>query len=503
MQKDHVDKLPEIRKSTHKRKFVVSDDIQGWADSIKAIMKWAFGKASMPVFDYSDIRPKGARLVTAGGKAPGAEPLKLCHAHLFALLERKKDGEKLRPIECHDMLCHIANAVLAGGIRRSAMIAGFNLDDEEMLTCKFGNWWETNEQRGRANNSAIIKRNRISKEEFLTLWEKVEASNSGEPGFYLTNNTEYFTNPCCEIGLRPFQMCNLCEINFATVENQEDFENRVRVATFFGTLQAGFTDFYYLRESWSKTCQKDALLGIGITGLASRKVNEIDFGKAVKEVSIPHNQEIAKRIGINPAARITCVKPSGTTSLVLGTSSGIHDWHSKYYLRTMRFGKEEAIVNYLLENNPSIIEPDILRPHDTYCVRIPVAAPEDAILREDVSEIDLLERIALLSTKWVKPGHISGDNTHNVSATVSIKEGNWEHVGEWMWENKNIYNGLSVLPYYGGSYKQAPFEEISEEDYLDRIAKLQAIDVTQIFEEEDVTDLKGELACVGGACLVE
>lgn len=195
VQNNHVEKLPEIRRSKGTRKFLVSDDIQGWADSIKAIMKWLYGYSSKPIFDYSDIRPKGARLVTAGGKAPGPEPLKLCHAHIFAILDRKEEGDKLTSIECHDILCHIANAVLAGGIRRSAMISLFNIDDEDMLTCKFGNWWETNEQRGRSNNSAVIKRNKITKPKFHQIWEKIEASGSGEPGIYFTNNNDWGSNP--------------------------------------------------------------------------------------------------------------------------------------------------------------------------------------------------------------------------------------------------------------------------------------------------------------------
>ena len=302
------------------------------------------------------------------------------------------------------------------------MISLFNIDDEDMLTCKFGNWWETNEQRGRSNNSAVIKRNKITKPKFDEIWEKIEASGSGEPGIYFTNNNDWGSNPCCEIALRPNQCCNLCEVNFSTVQNQDDFNERVKVASFFGTLQAGFTDFYYLREVWKRTCEKDALLGIGMTGLASSMINEIDFRTAVREHVIPENIRVADIIGINRAARITCVKPSGTTSCVLGTSSGIHDWHSKYYLRTLRFGKDEAIVQYLLENNPEIIEPDVLRSHDTYCVRIPIAAPNGAITREETSAIDLLERVKFISDNWVKAGHINGENTHNVSATISIDE---------------------------------------------------------------------------------
>ena len=502
VQNHHIKQLPIINKSAKNRRFVISDDITGWADSIKALMKYAFGKASKPVFDYSNIRKKGTPLITSGGKAPGAEPLKTCHHHIFTILDRKENGEQLSSLEVHDILCHIANCVLAGGIRRAAMISLFDIDDEEMLTCKFGNWWETDEQRGRSNNSAVLERDVLTEEVFFNLWNKIEQSGSGEPGFYLTNNKNWGVNPCCEIALRPFQCCNLCEINFSTIIDQQDFEDRVKAATFFGTLQASFTDFYYLREIWSETCKKDALLGIGMTGLACDKVNELDFEKAVKEVLIPFNKEVAKKIGINPAARNSCVKPSGTTSCVLSTASGIHEWWSKYYLRTIRFNKNEAIVDYLLKTNPYIVEDDVLRPHDTVCIRIPIKAPDGAILRENVTEIDLLERIKYISQKWITPGHINGDNNHNVSATISINNGNWEKVGKWMWDNKEFYNGLSVLPFWGGTYKQAPFEEITEDVYNEYMKNLNNIDLTEVLEFENNVQLQNEAACAGGACEV-
>ena len=500
VQKHHVEQLPIIiKQETYKmRNYLIEDSIMGWADSIKMLMKFYYEGGPKPKFDFRAIRHKGARLVTAGGKAPGPEPLKICISHIDAIMERKENGQKLSPLEAHDIMCHIANSVLAGGIRRSAMISLFSHDDEEMITCKYGDWWETNEQRGRSNNSAVLERGQIGEEEFKSLWNRIEASGSGEPGIYWTNNKDWGTNPCCEIGLRPFQFCNLCEVNVSDVEDQEDLNNRVAVASFFGTLQAGFVDFHYLRPIWQKTTAKDALLGIGMTGIGSGEVLKYNL-ELVANTAKTVNQDISAIIGTNEAARITCIKPSGTTSLVLGTASGIHAWHAPYYLRTMRFNKSEDLAMYLEINHPELCEDDVLRPKDTLCVRIPVAAPEGSILRTE-SPLDTLERVKKFATEWILPGHINGDNTHNVSATISITD-EWEVVGQWMWTNRNVYNGLSVLPYFGGSYKQAPFEDITKEQYEEKIISLQLVDLTKVTELDDSVDFGAIAACSGpGGC---
>lgn len=500
VQRHHVAQLPAIQKSDKIRKYLIQDSIIGWADAIKVLMKGYFGMGTLPDFDYRDIRKKGVRLVTAGGKAPGPEPLKICIAHVQAILDRKENGEKLSPLECHDILCHIANSILAGGIRRSAMISLFDADDEEMITCKYGNWYELNEQRGRANNSAVLVRGRVGKEQFFDLWERIQASRSGEPGIYWTNDRDWGTNPCCEIGLRPFQFCNLCEVNVSDVETNEELASRVAVAAFFGTLQAGFTDFHYLRNKWKVNTERDALLGIGMTGIGSGKVLDLELrAAAVRARRI--NSEIAARIGINPAARIACVKPSGTTSCVLGTSSGIHAWYAPYYLRTLRFGKDESIAQYLMTNHPELCEDDILRPKDTVCVRFPIKAPEGSIFRTE-SPLDTLSRVKMFSEEWVKTGHLDGINSHNVSTTISLKEDEWGEVGRWMWENKKVYNGISVLDYDGGSYKQAPFEEISEDEYLSRIRSIRTLDLTNVREDEDNVQFGQVSACAGGQCEV-
>lgn len=501
VQKHHVDKLPEIKKPnpTRTRRYLIGDSIEGWADAIKVLIESYMGsKSSTPIFDFSDIRQKGALLVTSGGKAPGPQPLKDCIHHITKVLENKNDGEKLTPIETHDIVCHIADAVLAGGIRRAALISLFSADDDEMISCKSGNWWEKNAQRGRANNSAVLLRHKVTQEYFMELWKRIELSGAGEPGIYLSNDKDWGTNPCCEIALRPYQFCNLCEVNASDIDSQEDFEKRVKGAAFIGTLQAGYTDFHYLRDVWKRTTEKDALIGVGMTGIGSGVVLGYDMKAAAQAVK-EENERVAGLIGINKAARTTTVKPSGTSSLVLGTSSGIHAWHNDFYLRRIRVGKNEAIYSYLAINHPELVEDEYFRPHDTAVITIPQKAPEGSILRYE-SVFQMLERVKKVSQEWIKFGHRSGQNTHNVSATVSIKEDEWDLVGDWMWKSRKFYNGLSVLPYSNHTYKQAPYEDCTKEEYERLLKTLTNVDLTKVIELQDNTNLSGELACTNGSC---
>lgn len=541
VQKHHVDQLPEINKPNPDRfrRFLIGDSIEGWADAIKTLMRAYFEGKSTPEFDYSDIRPKGALLVTSGGKAPGPQPLKDCIHNITKILDAKENRTKLTPLEVHDIVCFIADAVLTGGIRRAALISLFSLDDEEMLTCKFGAWYEKNPQRGRANNSAVILRHKITEDKFFDLWKKIEDSGSGEPGVYFSNDKDWGTNPCCEIGLRPYQFCNLCEINASNITSQEDLEMRVKAAALIGTLQAGYTNFHYLRDVWKKTTEKDALIGVGMTGIGSGEVLKYDLESAAKAV-LKENARVAKLIGINKSARTTTVKPSGTSSLVLGTASGIHAWHNDYYIRRIRVGKNEAIYTYLSIYHPELIEDERFKPKEQAVISVPVKAPEGSIFRFE-SPMDLLERVRLFNTKWVRAGHRDGQNTHNVSVTVSIKKqpemvtkldengiqlldtngqpvleprrdangdvvykiNEWPAVGEWMWANRNTFNGISVLPYDGGTYVQAPFEDCSKDIYDRMMKSLTSIDLTKIVEITDNTNLSGEAACAGGACEVD
>jgi ribonucleoside-triphosphate reductase len=501
VQRHHVEKLPCIQKPWPKRKkrFLIGDSIEGWADAVKVLMKsYMNGGGSKIEFDYSDVRPKGAQLVTSGGKAPGPQPLKECILKVKGILESKETGEQLTTLEAHDIICYIADAVLAGGIRRAALISLFNADDDQMISCKSGNWWELNPQRGRANNSAVLMRHKITKEFFMDIWKRVELSGAGEPGIYLNNDKDWGTNPCCEIALRPHQFCNLCEVNVSNIESQEDLNERVKVAAFIGTLQAGYTDFHYLRDVWRETTEKEALIGVSMTGIGSGVVLGYDMKKAASVVK-RENTRVAKIIGINQSARTTTVKPAGTTSLVLGTSSGIHAWHNDFYIRRIRVGKNESIYQHLKSNHPELVEDEYFRPHDTAVIQVPQKAPVGSIMRTE-SPFQLLERVKKVATEWVKPGHRKGSNSHNVSATISLKKEDWELAGEWMWNNRNDYNGLSVLPYDGGTYTQAPFEDITEEKYNEMMKSLHTVDLSNVIEIEDNTDLSGELACAGGSC---
>ena len=498
VQSHHVDKLPEIKIPTREKRYLINDSIEGWADAVHMLMKAYLKGGSRPRFDFRDIRPKGEQLVTAGGKAPGPEPLKEVLFQVQLILERKQSGEKLTPLECHDILCHLADAVLSGGIRRAALISLFDFDDEEMLTCKFGSWWENSPQRGRANNSAVVMRHKITEDEFMKLWEKVEASNAGEPGFLFSNDKDYGTNPCAEIALRPYQFCNLCEINATDVVDQDDFNARSKAAAFIGTLQASYTDFHYLRDIWKKTTERDALLGVGITGIASGKLDKINLKQGAKSAK-DENERVAKLLGINKAARVTTVKPSGTSSLVLGCSSGIHAWHDNHYIRRIRVGKNEAIYTYLSIYHPELVEDDIFKPTQQAVISVPQASPSSAITRAE-STFDLLERTKRFNLEWVRAGHRKGENHNNVSCTINVKQGEWAQVGQWVWDNRDTYNAMSFLPEDLGTYKQAPFESITEEQFEKLSVNLHTIDLRNVVEMADNTNLVDQAACAGNNC---
>lgn len=812
VQRRHTDKLPKVKspESDQEYKYQIQDSIVGWADAVKVVCKAFFNAGTLPVFDYRDIREKGAELITTGGQAPGPEPLRICIAQLIDVL-RGAVGRKLHPIEVHDMACIIADAVLAGGIRRAAMISLFDRDDDEMLACKSGDWWKTHPHRGRSNNSAVLPRGEVTEEEFAELMQRVEASGCGEPGVYWTNNKDWGTNPCCftgdmkllttegykslsslvdvtfnnvningnatpgkvwsngiknivevkfikapsirctadhvfmtingtgveakdlkgqrlmphylikthpvdisafkagyilgdgglgrlnstshkglevyigakdldvgyyfevgtpgtyyqteaydiaikyglkasstfdrelpievsddfmmglysangsvikngkrvalkttssklrdqvitwltskgmtpyfttnkptnvkfsngeylckesydvnisgvdnlclfastvsfvheykqealekailesgkyvcavkpagseevfdfnepeehwgviegvivhncEIGLRPYQMCNLTEINAGAIETQDDFNQAASAAAFLGTLQAGYTDFHYLNPKWKIACEKDALLGVSMTGIASGTVEALDMEEAVSYV-LEENEQVAEMIGINKAARTTCVKPAGTTSLVLGTSSGIHAWHAPYYIRRMRAGKDEALAQYLMTAAPGLVEQDVTKENQVV-LSFPQRAPEGATVRSE-HMLELLERVKDVSVRWVAPGHRDGINQHNVSCTISVMDNQWKLLTRWMWTNRDHYNGISVLPYFGAeAYPQLPFEDITREQYEAMLPLLESVDISKVFElDGNAIDLASELACAGGAC---
>jgi len=510
VQQHHVAKLPPLHSPIivkgRKKKFLIEDSIQGWAETIRVLVESYFNGTQEIDFDYRDIRAKGARLVTSGGKAPGPQPLKDCVHNIKkvldnALTERGK-GTQLTTIEAHDIMCYIADAVLSGGIRRAACIAFFSYDDEAMLSCKTGKWYETNPQRGRSNNSVVLLRHRLKEKDFNYIWEAVRYSGSGEPGFYLSNDKDMLCNPCGEASLKQNEFCNLTTINGSDIKDQEDFNSRCKAAAFIGTLQAGYTNFHYLREAWIENTEKEALLGISITGLANSKLlKQIDFEAGAK-VCRDENARVAKLLGINKAARLTNIKPEGTTSCVLGCSSGIHDWHNEYYIRRMRVGKKEPLYRYLHRHVPGILEDDFFKPDTDAVISLPIKAPAGAITRDKSSAIDLLERIKKLHKEWILPGHRRGSNTHSVSATVTIKDDEWDLARDWMWTNRDSYAGLTVLPYDKTEYKQMPFEDCTKEQYETLLAQVKDIDLSKIVEEEDTVAHQSEAACAGGACTI-
>lgn len=498
VQLPHIAKLPVIQgPKSKKRRFLVGDSIEGWADAVRILVRAYFEGKSDPEFDFRDIRAKGARLITSGGKAPGPDPLRLCLDHLRAVLNNFI-GTRINSLAAHDMMCHIADAVLSGGIRRAALISLFSYDDLDMLSCKSGAWWELNPQRGRANNSVVLERNKASKEEFMHIWKMVEASGCGEPGFFWTNDINIGTNPCCEISLKSMQFCNLTEVNVSDVSSQDELNARVKAAAFLGTLQAGYTNFHYLRPQWQENTEKDALIGVGMTGIGSGAILKFDLKEAATTVNV-ENKRVADLIKINPAARTTCIKPSGTSSLTVGSSSGIHAWHNDYYIRRMRVGKNEALYRYMINNFPQLIEECKFKPHLEAVMSFPQRAPTGSILRTE-SALQLLERVKLFNVDWVQSGYFEGPNNHNVSCTISVREDEWNKVGTWMWENRNDYTGISVLPYDNGTYVQAPFEDCSKETFDTMIKSLHEISLDSVIEHEDNTSLTDQVACAGGLC---
>lgn len=500
VQSHHVSRLPSVKepKTREYHKFQVQDSIVGWADAIKVVTKAFLCEGNLPAFDYRDIREKGSELVTTGGQAPGPAPLKQCVDSLVVLFSAAV-GRKLRPLEVHDAACLIADAVLAGGIRRAAMISLFDLTDEEVITCKSGNWWETHPYRARSNNSAVLIRGEVTVDQFVQLMERVESSGCGEPGVYWNNNRDWGTNPCCEIALEPYQMCNLTEINASLIKSQADYNGASHAAAFIGTLQAGYTDFHYLNPKWREACERGSLLGVSMTGIASRTVTELNMKEAAN-VAKETNKDVAGVIGIGAAERITTVKPAGTTSLVLGCSSGIHAWHSDFYIRRMRAGKDEELVQYMMKVAPALVEQDVMVAHQVV-LSFPQKAPSGACVRTE-SIFNLLDRVKKVSQEWVDSGHREGANRHNVSCTISVKDNEWEELTNWMWINREHYNGISVLPYFGAeAYPQLPFSDCTKEEYEALLPHLEAINIDEVFEQDGkAINLQAELACAGGFC---
>jgi len=498
VQSQHISKLPVIQKPREEGPFVVHDSIQGWAQAVDVLFEaYMYGRIR-PQFDLSKIRPKGSYLVTTGAKAPGPEPLRIMLEKVEGLL-KKSIGKKLSSLEVHDIVCIISDCVLAGGIRRAALICLFDRDDNQMLTCKHGEWWNHSPWRARANNSAVLPRT-ISKKEFKEIFEACQKSGSGEPGFSWTNDSEMGYNPCHEIALNSNQFCNLTTMNVTGVKSKKDFLKRVHASALLGTLQAAYTDFPYLRPSWKEVTEREALIGCSMTGIADNGGKlPAEWLKEGAKLILELNEKYAKKIGINPAARATAIKPEGSSSCVLGSASGIHDRHSEFYLRRVRMNKDDSLYKYLQTVMPELCEDDLFSPTGGV-VTIPQQSPDGAMVRENSSAMSLLKRAMFFNRNWINPGHRSGNNKHNVSLTVSVKENEWEEVCDFMYDQRELYSGISLLPYDGGSYKQAPFESITKEEYDEHNTKIGDVDLKQVMEDQDHTNRVETVACVGGVC---
>jgi ribonucleoside-triphosphate reductase len=505
VQRAHIENLPRVSvkdATGYEVHHTIEDTIEGWCDALGVLLGSYFGDPSETVvFHFDNIRPLGSVLKTSGGRAPGPEPLRKTF-HNVSQVMTARAGKKLRSIDVHDIACYLAQCVHAGGIRRSSMISFFDRDDTDMLTCKSGDWWVHNGQRSQANNSAVFLRGKVTKEDFIKFWKVVKESGSGEPGIYFTNNIDMLSNPCVEASLYFNQYCNLSSINGAKIRTQEQLNEAARLAARIGTIQASYTDFSYISADWKSVTDRGALLGVSITGIGEGHLDLLNLKEAALE-SQKENRRVAKLLGINPSDRITLIKPEGTSSLVLGTCSGIHDWYGEYYWRSIRVGKQGqdgATYRYLLETVPELIEDCLFNPDTTAIFRMPIKANDGGHLRSTHSALDLLERVKKYHQEWVVPGHNHGDNTHNVSCTVSILPEEWDEVGEWMWLNRRHYNGIAVLPYDGGTYRQAPFMLMSEEEYKKYSVYAQSINTQDIIENIDNVHFEAQPACAGGKC---
>lgn len=490
----HVAQLPKIPDKGKFKVFRIPDSREGWADSVLKLFKnpWQ-------VFDYSAIRPAGSPLST-GGTASGPEALMKLHEKVGRILLGAL-GRQLTPMEASDIVCHIADGVVVGGVRRAALICLF--DTVEMLTYKSGAWWEENPQRARANISFVLLRDDPwAKEKFSRIMDACFASGSGEPGLIFANDIETGWNPCAEITLRDNGVCNLTELNWPALRYSRQFYTALHAAIALGCLQASYTDFGYVNPEWKRNADDEALLGVSITGQAE------GWDELIATIDVPNFKETvdyltdkwAKLVGINPPKRTLTTKPSGTTSALLGVTSGIHAAHSEFYIRRVRVDVSHPLAIHLagLPEFKPFIELDKFNPSN-YVISIPVQKV-GAITRSQESAIDLLNRMKKINEVWVSKGHYEGKDTHNVSLTVSYKPEEEAGIKEWMWNNRNVYCGISLLPYDGGTYVQAPFQEIDKETYERLAAEFPQIDLSGVNFGTTADERMGEAACQGGSC---
>jgi ribonucleoside-triphosphate reductase (thioredoxin) len=506
VQSQHVSQLPAVSAGTDAKTYTIPDNKEGWADSIF----WLLSNPAVR-FVYSSIRERGSSLST-GGTASGPESLRVMHENIRALL-RRAIGRKLTPIEAHDVMCLMADVVVVGGVRRAALISLFDRHDEKMMAAKLGTWWETHPYRARANNSAVILRTASTfSDDLRDVLGACFSSQCGEPGISLTNDPDYGFNPCHEISLRNGQLCNLSEVNAASCASPQEFYAAVESAAIIGTLQASYTDFPYLQPKWRENCERDALLGVSITGQAQvwPLLCQPGILRTAAHIAVETNRLWAKRLGIRPAARVTTTKPSGTTSAWLGTTSGIHAAHAEFFLRRVRVDRNDEFGRYFTNhfgvgdaNSGSFIENDAFSPENVV-ITVPMRMT-GSIRRNQESATALMDRAKHVYSNWILPGHVEGPNTHNVSLTVPYLPEEENEVLDWMRRNRDSWSGISLLPYNGGTYQQAPFEEITAEEFELRSISTPKVDFAglRFAERAPDTEVIREMACAGGACEVQ
>lgn len=512
----YVDKLPTVAEQFYPSNtvIVVEDSKTGWAKALKELTALVW-QGQVPTWDVSKVRPAGARLKTFGGRASGPAPL----VSLFEFVVKTVQGaagRKLKPIEAHDIMCKIGEVVVVGGVRRSAMISLSDLNDHDMARAKSGAWWENNAQRALANNSVSYTA-KPTMSDFIAEWKNLYDSKSGERGIYNVAAAQaqaakngrrdasyrFGTNPCSEIILRPYQFCNLSEVIVREDDTIDTLRRKTQLATILGTWQSTLTNFKYLRKIWRENTEEERLLGVSITGQFGHSLMSgqegldklADVLADLKAISIETNFDEADKIGINHSASITCVKPSGTVSQLTGVSSGMHPWHSEYYVRTVRGDKKDPLTKFLIDSGVPA-EDDVMKPNDTTVFSFPIKAPKNAVIRKDLTAIEHLETWLVYQRAWCE---------HKPSITVSVKEEEWMEVGAWVYKHFDELSGISFLPYSDHTYKQAPYQDATEEEYLELLANMPSeirwADIA-FYETEDGTTGTQDLACAAGSCEV-
>jgi ribonucleoside-triphosphate reductase len=510
VEQKYVNQLPEVPDQLFDSKttIVVSDSKEGWAKALRQLIALLYS-GEVAKWDISKVRPSGARLRTFGGRASGPGPLE--ELFKFTITKFKgATGRKLTSIECHDLLCKIGEVVVVGGVRRSAMISLSDLEDDRMRHAKAGNWWEQNGQRALANNSATYEA-KPDIGQFLQEWTSLYHSHSGERGLFSraasksqagkngrrSTNHDFGTNPCSEIILRPYQFCNLTEAVIRAQDTEKDLQRKVYLATVLGTFQSTLTHFPYLRKIWQKNTEEERLLGVSLTGIFDNPLTYklgADTEKLLerlRDVAIQTNKEYADALGINTSTAITCVKPSGTVSQLVDSASGIHPRHSLYYIRRVRGDKKDPLTKFMIDKGIPH-EDCVMRPESTVVFSFPQKAPADALLRDHIDALDHLNVWMMYQRHWCE---------HKPSVTISVKEHEWMDVGAWVWKHFDELSGVSFLPYDGGTYRQAPYEECSKEYYETALAKMpEDINWDELIEIDDNVKGAQELACSAGSC---